>query len=160
MFGSYFFKDEKLYLKAKEILYAELDEQILNDGAHFELSPMYHQVIFSRVLDSIHLINLNKTWKKDKLKLFLKKKANLMYSWLDNITYENGDIPMVNDSTYDIAPNSMSLFKNANLLGIKNINIPLSDSGYRKIKFKKNELFIDVGNIGPDYQTGHSHSYI
>ena len=122
MFGSYFFKDEKLYLKAKEILYAELDEQILNDGAHFELSPMYHQVIFSRVLDSIHLINLNNTW-KGPLKLFLKK-ANLMYSWLDNMTYENGDIPMVNDSTYDIAPNSMSLFKYANLLGIKNINIP------------------------------------
>ena len=106
------FKDEN-YIKAKEILYAELDEQILNDGAHFELSPMYHQVIFSRVLDSIRL---NKTWKKDKLKLF--EKANLMYSWLDNITYENGDIPH-NDSTYDIAPNSMSLFKYANLLGIK-----------------------------------------
>lgn len=45
LFGAYYFQDEILYKKAKEILTKELDEQILKDGAHFELSPMYHQIM-------------------------------------------------------------------------------------------------------------------
>ena len=49
LFGSYYFRDEKLYSKAKEIIKTELREQILDDGAHFELSPMYHSIILHRI---------------------------------------------------------------------------------------------------------------
>jgi uncharacterized heparinase superfamily protein len=65
---------------------------------------------------------------------------------------------MVNDATFNIAPNSGKLFSYAKYLGIQNQNIPLSDSGYRKILSKHYELFIDVGDVGPDYQPGHAHS--
>ena len=44
-FGAYYFQDDLFYQKAKRLLKQELDEQILKDGAHFELSPMYHQII-------------------------------------------------------------------------------------------------------------------
>ena len=37
---------------------------------------------------------------------FWKLRASLMISWLCNITYKNGNIPMVNDATFNIAPNS------------------------------------------------------
>ena len=158
LFGAYYFQDEKLYIKSKYLLISELNEQVLKDGAHFELSPMYHQIILSRLLDAIHLIKLNNKWKKDNLLLFLEAKASLMVSWLRNVTYINGEIPMVNDATYDIAPQSNEIFSYAKELGINIQQIPLSDSGYRKIKFKNYELFIDVGNIGPDYQPGHAHS--
>ena len=158
LFGAYYFQDGKLYAKSKKLLISELDEQILIDGAHFELSPMYHQIILSRLLDSIHLINLNNKWKKDDLLLFLKAKASLMVSWLKNITHSNGQIPMVNDSTYDIAPQSNLLFSYAKDIGITHQQVPLSDSGYRKILTNNYELFIDVGNVGPDYQPGHAHS--
>ena len=158
LFGAYYFQDEKLYNKSKGILFSELNEQVLKDGAHFELSPMYHQIILSRLLDCIQLIKLNNEWKKDEFLLFLKAKASLMVSWLRNVTYSNGDIPMVNDATYDIAPKSNELFSYAKELGITHQKIPLSDSGYRKIKTKNYELFIDVGNVGPSYQPGHAHS--
>ena len=158
LFGAYYFQDEKLYKKSKNLLISELNEQVLKDGAHFELSPMYHQIILSRLLDSIQLIKLNSEWRKDDLLLFLEAKASLMISWLHNITYENGNIPMVNDATFNIAPNSKKLFSYAKYLGIQNQNIPLSDSGYRKILSKHYELFIDVGDVGPDYQPGHAHS--
>ena len=158
LFGAYYFQDELLYIKSKELLKKELNEQILNDGAHFELSPMYHQILFSRLLDCIHLIKLNNFWKSDNLLLFLISKASLMYSWLKQITYQNGDVPMVNDSTYSIAPSSKNLFNFSKKLGIHSALQPLSDSGYRKITLQKYELFIDVGNIGPDYQPGHAHS--
>ena len=158
LFGAYYFQDEKLYNKSKNLLISELNEQVLKDGAHFELSPMYHQIILSKVLDSIQLIKLNSEWKKDDLISFLEQKARLMISWLCNITYKNGNIPMVNDATFNIAPNSGKLFSYAKYLEIQNQNIPLSDSGYRKILSKHYELFIDVGDVGSYYQPGHAHS--
>ena len=158
LFGAYFFQNEKLYYKSKNLLIFQLNEQVLKDGAHFELSPMYHQIILSRLLDCIHLIKLNNSWKKDDLLSFLKTKASLMISWLHNITYNNGNIPMVNDSTFNIAPNSEKLFLYAKGLGISYQEIPLSDSGYRKINSYNYELLLDIGNVGPDYQPGHGHS--
>jgi len=160
LFGAYYFQDEKLYSKSKDLLISELNEQVLKDGAHFELSPMYHQIILSRLLDSIQLIKINKAWKKDNLMSFLELKSSLMISWLYNITYSDGNIPMVNDSTFNIAPNSKKLFKYAKHLGIKSQDIPLSDSGYRKINSNNYELLIDIGKVGPSYQPGHAHSDI
>lgn len=158
LFGAYYFQDEDLYKKSKILLISELNEQVLKDGAHFELSPMYHQIILSRVLDSIQLIKLNSERKKDDLLSFLEQKASLMISWLCNITYKNGNIPMVNDATFNIAPNSKKIFSYAKHLGINSQDIPLSDSGYRKINSNNYELLIDVGNVGPSYQPGHAHS--
>ena len=158
LFGAYYFQDEKLYSKSYDLLISELNEQVLKDGAHFELSPMYHQIILLRLLDSIQLIKLNSEWKKDDLFSFLEAKASLMISWLCNITYKNGDIPMVNDATFNIASNSKKIFTYAKHLGINSQDIPLSDSGYRKINSNNYELLIDVGNVGPSYQPGHAHS--
>ena len=158
LFGAYYFQDEEFYNKSKNLLISELNEQVLKDGAHFELSPMYHQIILSRLLDSIQLIKLNSTWKKDDLISFLEQKASLMISWLHNITYENGNIPMVNDATYNIAPNSKNIFSYAKHLGVNSQHIKLSDSGYRKINSNNYELLIDVGNVVPSYQPGHAHS--
>ena len=158
LFGAYYFQDEELYNKSNDLLISELNEQVLKDGAHFELSPMYHQIILSRLLDSIQLIKLNSIWKKDHLVSFLEKTASLMISWLQNITYRNGKIPMVNDATYDIAQSSAQLFSYAKKLGILNQKIPLSDSGYRKFMSNNYELFIDVGNVGAEYQPAHAHS--
>ena len=144
LFGAYFFRDEKLYEKSKYILISELNEQILKDGAHFELSPMYHQIILFRLLDCIQLVTLNNSWKKNELISLFEQKASLMISWLSNITYKNGNIPMVNDSTYNIAPKSKELFNYARRLGINRKDISLLDSGYRKINNKNYQLLIDV----------------
>jgi len=52
-------REEKLYQKAYDILIIELEEQILADGAHFELSPMYHCLMLYRILDCINLVKGN-----------------------------------------------------------------------------------------------------
>lgn len=157
LFAAYHFKDESIYIKARKILIEQLTEQVLNDGAHFELSPMYHQILLHRLLDCINLIRLN-PWKQDDLLDFLQNKALLMLSWLQGITYSTGDIPMVNDSTFGIAPKSYELFNYAEQLGIKWGPIELMDSGYRMFRIMNYELFVDVGNVGPTYQPGHAHS--
>lgn len=157
LFAAYYFEDQEFYSQAKKIVKQEVEEQTLEDGGHFELSPMYHQIILYRLLDCINLLQNNK-WVEDDLLLFLEEKVTKMLSWLKHITYESGSIPMLNDSTEGIAPSSKNLFEYANSLGIVEMQIPLSDSGYRKIKGKQYEMVVDVGHIGPDYQPAHAHS--
>ncbi len=161
LFGGYYFRDYTLYQKAKDILFKELDEQILSDGGHFELSPMYHQIMLFRVLDSINLLKNNNDWIKDSNLLeFLIKKAEIMLGWLDAISYRDGDIPLLNDSTKDIAPTTIELFNYAKRLKVERAKIKLKESGYRKISKGNYELILDIGSISAKYIAGHTHSDI
>ncbi len=157
LFGAYYFQDERFYDKAKKILTDELEEQILQDGAHFELSPMYHQLMLFRVLDCINLVQ-NNNWKNQELLSLLISKAEIMLGWLNTITYENGNIPLLNDSANSIAPTTKELNDYALILTLNAKRLTLNSSGYRKIKNEYYEMVIDIGNIGPDYIPGHAHS--
>ncbi len=157
LFGAYFFQDENFYKTAKELLTKELDEQILPDGADFELSTMYHQIILFRVLDSINLVK-NNPWKNGEMLDFLTKKAEIMLGWLKQMTFSDGTIPLFNDSAEGIAPASQELFDYAGSLKIKTVEKPLKESGYRKFTGKNYEIFVDAGKIGPDYIPGHAHA--
>lgn len=157
LFAAYYFQHEKFYNKSKKILISELKEQILDDGAHFELSPMYHQIILFRILDCIQLIKLN-SWKNDNLLNLLEERSSKMLSWLHNMTFNNGDIPMVNDSAFQIGPSTKELLNYGKSLGINRKSIKLSDSGYRMFKNNKYELIMDMGEVGASYQPGHVHS--
>lgn len=159
LFGAYYFTDEKLYATAKDILTTELKEQILDDGAHFELSPMYHQIMLYRVLDCINLVKNNDYHRQELLSL-LQEKANLMLGWLNVMTYENDEIPLLNDSANRIAPTTKQLNHYAQSLGVQvsESNIELKESGFRKYKNEGYECIIDLGHIGPDYIPGHAHA--
>jgi uncharacterized heparinase superfamily protein len=158
LFGSYYFNDISLYKQARNILINELDEQILEDGAHFELSPMYHCLMTYRVLDCFNLVSNNNLFDQELLQL-LKDRAEKMLAFMNNFTFRNGDIPLFNDAAVNIAPTPKQLFSYANEL---NLTYPhdlhLSDSGYRKLASENIELFFDIGEVGPTYQPGHAHA--
>jgi len=157
LFGAYYFKDDELYKKAEKILIEQLNEQILSDGGHFELSPMYHKIILFRLLDIINLVQNNEWKEKQLLKLFIEK-AEIMVGWLEQITFKNGQTPLFNDSTENIAPESKELLDYSNKLGIKTVKKTLNESGYRKFAGERYELIADAGKIGPDYIPGHGHA--
>lgn len=157
LFGAYYFEDIKFYKKAKQILIAELDEQILSDGSHFELTPMYHQLMMFRVLDCLNLVLNNSIFDKE-LQCFLRDKAKVMCSWLKEISYKDGGIAHFNDSTDGVAPTSNMLFEYCDRLDIIVDKLPLGDCGYRSFEGNDFELKVDVGEIGPSYIPGHAHS--
>mgnify|MGYP000261968129 CR=1 FL=1 len=158
LFGACYFDNEGWWSQAKNILETQLTEQILSDGSHFELSPMYHQIMLYRLLDSINLLQNNYEEKEIAFLELLKNKAELMLGWLQQMTFSNGDLPQVNDSTNNIAPTHLSLMNYARQLNISIQQKQLSTSGYRKINRPNYEILIDVGQIGPDYIPGHAHS--
>jgi hypothetical protein len=157
LIGAYYFKDLKFLKLARKILNSELKEQICIDGAHFELSPMYHQILIVRLLDCINVVK-NNHWDRFTDLELLVGYASRMLGWLEQITYKNGQIPMVNDSTYGVSPSSKEIFEYANRLNINWTASKLGDSGYRKWIGKKFEIFMDIGDIGPKYIPGHAHA--
>ena len=158
MMGGYAFNEKSWLQKSRKILYRELNEQILNDGGHFELSPMYHQIILFRVLELIDWYSNADHPDPDFLK-FIMQKAKLMLSWLKGITFENGDIPHFNDSATGVALSSQKLFDCAKLFEFSNFTTGnFSASGYRKFSYGKYECVVDAGPVGPSYQPGHGHA--
>jgi hypothetical protein len=168
LFGAYYFHDQKLYHTVYRLLRDELDEQILSDGAHFELSPMYHQIILYRLLDAINLVQHNERFAdQDSLLAYMRNKALSMLQWLQIITFSNGTIPLLNDAAPGIAPSTQELNQYAlnlklvtpdALEDIRHKPPTLSQSGYRCFKNDHYECIVDIGQIGPSYQSGHAHA--
>ena len=160
--GAFYFHEITIYDRAKKILFSELNEQILEDGAHFELSPMYHQIILERLLDGINLLQNNQRFKEqDALLKLMTEKANSMLAWLSIITFEDGTTPLFNDSAPGIAPTTKQINEYASRLGLPKSGTPtcyLQESGYRKFSEARYECVIDIGEIGPSYQPGHAHA--
>lgn len=143
-----FFQDLPLQKKATKLLMAQLKEQTLSDGAHYEQSPMYHCILLDRLLDCINIAPI------DELKAFAKKQIG----WLKSICYQDGSFPLFNDAAFGIAPLPKDIIDYAQRLGIESDATPLDDSGYRKLSNDKMEAFVDVGNITASYQPGHTHA--
>ena len=151
--ASIYFNDVKMFRKYSHLLRKELNEQILPDGSHYEQSPMYHCILLDRLLDCIN-ISVGRSAEVE----FLSRYAIKMLGHLSEICYRNGDIPLLNDAAYDIAPRPCQLFDYARRLGLQWESIPMKECGYRKLNSDNMEAIVDVGNITASYQPGHSHA--
>ncbi len=157
--SSLYFKDYAFYKKSTKILKAELKEQILGDGAHFEQSPMYHCIILDRLLDCYNFTISNPIFENQaQITNLLQYCSIKMLGHLEAIIYSDGSIPLLNDSAYNIAPTSSELFNYAENLELIWNTIPLNECGYRRFNHQQFEGIIDIGHITASYQPGHSHA--
>ena len=149
------------------ILEEELPEQILGDGGHFELSPMYHSIVLEDILD---LINVSQAWNgcvKSSVILTWKTVAEKMLIWLNKMTHPDGGITFFNDAAFNIAASFEKLSQYGLLLGLHNKSLlaqeslsiyNLEESGYIQLRTSSAAIFLDVGQVGPDYLPGHAHA--
>lgn len=155
VFGGMFFrgKEAETWLKKGLSIYRkELPEQILADGGHFELSPMYHSIMVEDLLD---LKNINAPMTLDEL-------IGRMLRWLDGMCGGKGEIALFNDGAYKVALPPEVLFDYGRKLGIKWQSAPgnvfFPDSGYARLARGPWQCICDGAAIGPDYLPGHSHA--
>lgn len=142
--------------KGKKLLVRELKEQVLNDGMHYERSPMYHLIILERLLDALNFAKASSDDLEFTLESYAVRMTGLAMIWEDL-----DRIPMMQDSAYDVAFTVPEILKySESLLGEKFPSKPneLKDSGYRNFKSDSFSLFANVGSIGPSYQPGHAHA--
>lgn len=145
------------------ILDREIEEQFLADGAHFELSPMYHEIL---LWDLLELIDLAKTSHNVKLlerlnnwELVAKKALH----WLRTMIHPDGEVSFFNDAAIGIAATPAEIFNYANKLGIEHkspLNLLTTNhaSGYSRVQNDNYTLLFDHANVGPDYLPGHAHA--
>ncbi|GAB2552728.1 hypothetical protein GCM10027085_50310 [Spirosoma aerophilum] len=165
LLGALFFRHIHWFQKAVSLLDTELTRQILADGGHDERSPMYHQLLLDRLLTVVAALQFD-TWQGNPtLLVFLTEKAQQMLAWLNAISFANGDIPLVKDSTLGVAPTMAQLRAKARHVLTPEYDLvvdkpvaSLKESGYRLFRTARYELFADVGPPGSRVQPGHAHA--
>ena len=140
----------------RNLLVRELQEQVLNDGMHYERSPMYHLIILERLLDALNFADACGDDLQPLLKSYALKMTSLAINWQDL-----DRIPMMQDSAYRVALEVPIILDYAKRLLGKHYPKKYGDfkgSGYRRLSSAGFSLFVNVGPIGPVYQPGHAHA--
>jgi uncharacterized heparinase superfamily protein len=159
-----FFKlneETRIYKTAISIINEEINEQFLEDGAHFELSPMYHSLAMEDLLD---LISISDQLPSNFPKEVIIEKFEKGMLWLQTMIYNNEELAHFNDCANGIAPKFSQLVNYAYELGILGPNLDVPKFIYHKSSgffvFKDNDfhLITDFGKVGPDYLPGHAHA--
>lgn len=142
------------------ILARQTGEQILPDGAHFELSTMYQALVLEGLLDLINvMICYGQAVPAD-----WSSRAARMQVWLDTLTHPDGQISFFNDAAFNAAPSPRELSDYAARLGVPRSEacnqsvVVLENSGYVRATQPEVCLLCDCAPIGPDYLPGHAHA--
>jgi len=144
------------------LLDAELREQILADGAHFELSPMYHAIILEDVLDLIQLSQIFPAALAAKRQAWQVLAARML-GWLAAMTHTDGEVAFFNDAAAGIARAHADLSTYAARFGISSEHKEgplrqLAASGYTRLQAGPFCAIFDAAEIGPSYLPGHGHA--
>lgn len=149
-----FFQDSKMLHRALTEFKKQCQEQILADGMHFELSPMYHKIILESLLRVA--LALRSYGKQDEtVESYIKPMLDVAY------TFEEGleRIPLFNDGGNNVAKSLNSLLKTVKeqfgLSPEKKEFLP--ESGYYFFERNGWRLIVDAGQPGPRYNPGHAH---
>jgi len=167
--GAYFSGSnaERWLAKGLKILDAQIPEQFLPDGAHFELSPMYQASLLWDLCDLILLSTHTKCPCLDLRVDYWKSVVKRGVCWLESMLHPDGAISFFNDTAFGIAPSFAELSAYAERLGIYSEfgDQPLpyckyhADSGYVEVKLDAgHKALLDLAKVGPDYQPGHAHA--
>jgi uncharacterized heparinase superfamily protein len=146
------------------ILGEQLTEQVLPDGGHFELSPMYHAIV---LIDLIDLVNLAAAYPgvlPGAAVASWTDAIRRMRAWLAVMRHPDGEIAFFNDAAFGAAPPPSDVEDYARACGLGDGEAPvrplvhLADSGYVRFNQADCALIADVGAVGPDHQPGHAHA--
>lgn len=151
--------------KGLRLIDRQISEQFLEDGGHFELSPMYHAIL---LWDMCDLVNLGQCSQLPTVSLRLPQWLAVIergLKWLSSMLHPDGRIAFFNDAAFGIAPDFEHLLAYATRLGARSPTIPSngvifnSDTGYiAVVPIEGVKAILDVAAVGPDYQPGHAHA--
>ncbi|MBW4651631.1 MAG: heparinase II/III family protein [Kaiparowitsia implicata GSE-PSE-MK54-09C] len=149
------------YQKGVDLIERQLKEQILEDGGHFELSPMYHNIILNDVLE---LLAIHAAFGRQSPQGWQDLVPGML-KWAEAMTHPDGKIGLFNDAAFGIAPTLEQLLTYTRSLGIKCPHgvpheplVHLSASGYARMARGKACVITDVAGVGPDYLPAHAHA--
>jgi uncharacterized heparinase superfamily protein len=152
---------EAWYARGLRIAEEQLRTQVLADGGHFELSPMYHAAVLEDVLDLVNILHAHDR----PVPADWAARIASMRRWLSIMTHPDGEIAFFNDAAFGVAPNAVDLDAYAERLGCPPAPAPVSapvvaleSSGYVRLAVGIAQMLCDCASVGPDSQPGHAHA--
>ena len=157
------------------ILDAEIPEQFLADGGHFERSPMYHATLMWDLADLIQLAECSGLPALEGRALAWRETLARGLAWLEMMSHPDGEIGFFNDAAFGIGPALADVTGYAEQLGV----VPEGEaaslithaqsaavvvrhakaSGYVALDWPEaGKALLDLAPVGPDYQPGHAHA--
>lgn len=139
----------------KKLLAREVDEQILADGMHYELSPTYHNQVFADLLDCYAALPDGDA--SNKLGLTLDKMAQLAADF----RHPDGGVSLFNDCGLYFAykaDDCLSAYKNLRGKEVEaKQHIALKTSGYYGLRSGDDYFLLDCAELAPTYLPAHGH---
>lgn len=167
LFAGCFFKGARAnawLTQGLEILLKEVREQFLNDGGHYERSPMYHIILLEDLLDLLNIIRVYELNDTSELRSMLSSAVVRALDWVKKMTLPNQRFPLFGDSVQGIGPLRIDIEEYAQRLGVA---IPgpfegssyLAESGFARIEQSPGVvIFATLEGPRPTFQPGHSHA--
>jgi uncharacterized heparinase superfamily protein len=142
-------------------LAAELREQILPSGLHYERSPMYHALLLENVLDLVNADASAPGRLPAKLAAELRETAARMLGALAVVTHPDGEIALLGDSAFGIAHLPARLAAYAAALGVASAPPQepgvLRDAGIARLEAGGLVCIVTASRPWPEHQPGHAH---
>ena len=183
IFGGMYFSGEEAegwLIRGVSLLKEQLAEQILQDGGHFERSPMYHALVLEDLLDIINLFQVYDhspdfdSKSCSHLCDLLMRTIQKMRGWLDVMCHPDGEIGFFNDAATKEVPTlaeldcyavRLGLSATGDRVGLSHVAVQgrsqalfLDSSGYARLEAGPAVVLADMAPVGPDYQPGHAHA--
>ena len=168
IFAGAFLKGEagqRFLNKGLKIIDEQIDEQFLSDGGHFELSPMYHQILMWDVCDLVLLAEVSDIERLKERCSSWRAVISAAEVWRGAMMHPDSEVAFFNDSAMGIAPPIQVI---SDFLEVLDIQEPPSDqavfhdlkaSGFFSIsQTEGHKLLINACEISPTFQPGHSHA--
>lgn len=156
---------DRLLRRGWSLLEAELAEQFLPDGGHFERSPMYHVIMTADLAELESLIANHDDCFPSRALDLVSRHTDAALAFAHGIACPDGGLPYFNDTAAGIAPAILDIERyrggsgSGGTLGVtaKRTTIDFPDSGYFGLREHDNFLVVDCGPPGAGYQPGHAH---
>ncbi len=126
------------------------DRQILPDGGHAELCPMYHAQFLA---DLLVLRAIPERMFPANAIDWLDRRIAAMRAALHAMSFGDGEIALFGDSWLGEAPPASVLAPGGAPAGI----VSLPQTGYTRLEAGQYAVIVDHGRIGPDDNPGHGH---
>ena len=149
-----FFSDAPVLERALVLLKEQCRQQILPDGLHYELSPMYHNIVLEDVM-RVALALRGAGQQDSELEAVLPSMLDAAYSLEEGLDR----LPLFNDGGNNACKSLSALLAAAeNHFGLQpRYRAAFPDSGYYVLKNGDVKVIIDAGRAGPDEIPGHAH---
>lgn len=140
--------------RADRLLRAQLDEQILPHGEHYERSPMYHAQMLRLVLDVRDVAEQV----RPSLAQYCSDTAGRMAEFTKAIRFPNGSVPLWGDSAEDGLPPLDWLLDRASVPTPCPANGASVVGQYWLLRDNGIMVAFDAGPVGPDHLPAHAHA--